>query len=887
MSSVVKVVLEKELEKSYLSYAMSVIINRAIPDVRDGLKPVHRRILYAMYSVANPYKIYRKSSRVVGDTVGKYHPHGDVAIYDALVRMAQKFSLREPLIDGQGNFGSVDGDQPAAMRYTEVRLSEITRFLVSDLSQNTVDFQSNYDGLESEPSVLPAGFPNILVNGVNGVAVGMATNIPCHNLAEVIDAVVLLLQSPDSTVHDLMKCLPGPDFPTGATIMGMYGIVSAYTTGKGTITLRSNTHFEEKNNRKYIIVDELPYQVNKSRLIESMASLIRDKVIDGISAIVDESDRHGIRVVIELKKGYEQEFVLNQLFTITNLQIRYSINMMVLNRNKPSLMNLKDVLATFLEYRFSVVIRRITFRLEKAQNKSNILISLYIALLDIDAVIKIVKDSGDRDEAIFLLKDYVWNIEDDEIKGYIYIITNIPVIENKYSLTTSQAEAILNIRLQTLTKLEKNRILDELKCHIAIIEECNMLLSSQEKLTELIRDELLQIKTQHCTPRRTIIEQSGDEGVLDDEDLILKEDMVVTFTNMGYIKRVKLSHYRSQKRGGKGRLGQDIKNEDFTEKIFVVDTHTEILFFSTKAKVYKLKTYLLPLSEPASRGRALVNSLNLEDGECINTIMPVTKDISADSSMVFITSHGKVKRNKFSDFHYIPSNGKLALSLSDDDMLVAVMLATSQHDVFVATYYGKSIRFPIEDIRLFKGRVAGGVRGIKLSENDRVVGSSVLSGLEFDVNTRDEYLRIPISKRRILALQDDISTKSDLGNLSMDIVLRYAKNEQFILSVTENGYGKITSAYEYRSVNRGGAGIVNVATTKRNGYVVASFPIEQDSHIILVTNKGQLIRIKTSDISISGRSSQGVILLKTKKDERVVSVAQISNMQKEDDISEE
>ena len=856
-NNIVPVLIENELQDSYLAYAMSVIVSRAIPDVRDGLKPVHRRILYAMYESGCTWgKSFRKSARIVGEVMGKFHPHGDGAIYDALARMAQDFSLYLPLIDGQGNFGSIDGDPPAAMRYTEVRLAKSAWFMLGDINENTVDFKPNYDGLEFEPVVLPALIPNILLNGSNGVAVGMATNIPPHNLGEVIDACNLYIEDNNIELSELLSVIPGPDFPTGGVIIGRSGIKSAFSTGKGSVIIRGKTHFEDLDqNKSSIIIDELPYQVNKAKLIENIVQLVRDKRIEGISDIKDESDKSGIRVVIELKRQVSPEIVLNYLLKFTSLQVSFGVNMMALDNLRPSLMSLKDVIVAFIDFRKEVVTRRIEFQLQKAREKANVLIALYISLLNIDDVIALIKSSKDNSEAIGRLLKKEWVI-DQQLLEVIRLISGVSISVEQYNLSEAQAKAILDMKLHRLTSLEKEKIYVELNAQLEKIRECISILSSEQLLMNVIKEEIAEVKDRFDVPRRTIIEDG--EIDTDIEDLIEKEEMVVTVTEAGYIKRSKLSNYKSQHRGGKGKIGQNIKDEDITSKVFVANTHTNMLFFSNKGQVYKTKVYRLPLGEPQSRGRALVNIFPLEEDEVINNIMTYPEDAN-ELSIIFATAKGKVRRNALHDFGYIPSNGKIAMRLDDNDKLIAVEVCEPTHHMLLSTKSGKSIRFPINDIRLFKSRTSDGVRGIRLALDDRVISMSVLNDIAMAPEVREEYFR-------------------SNGDEALDVEKRqyYHDNEQFILTITENGFGKRSSAYEYRVTNRSGSGILNIITSKRNGGVVASFPVEESDNVMLITDKGQLIRISVSEIRVSGRSTQGVTLLKTKKSEKVVSVAKVT-----------
>ncbi len=869
--SVIPVSIVKELEDSYLSYAMSVIISRAIPDVCDGFKPVHRRILYAMsragYDAGKPYK---KAARIVGDVMGRYHPHGDAAIYDSLVRMAQDFSLLLPLIDGQGNFGSIDGDPPASMRYTEARLHKLSHFLLHDIDEDTVDFRPNYDGSETEPVVLPAEFPNLLVNGASGVAVGMATNIPSHNLGEIIDACMLYIENNDVTLDELIKVMPGPDFPTGGMILGKTGIRSAFATGRGSIVLQGKTHVEDlQQDRQAIIVDEIPYQVNKVKLIEKIGELVKEKRIDGITEIRDESDKSGIRVVIELKKNVATDFILSQILGLTPLRSSFSINTLVLHNNRPVLMSLKEIIIAFIDFRKAVLLRRTEFRLRKVREKAYIYIGLYIAVLNIDEVIKIIRSAKDPAEACNVLLDKEWETS-PEIQTIITLISDNPN-HGVCKLTELQAKAILDIKLQRLTALEKDKLEVELNAMIDAIKAHIEFLGSEEKLMKEVKNNLQEIKNRFAIPRKTLIEESDVD--IEAEDLIPQEDMVVTVTMNGYIKRVKLSHYRTQRRGGKGKLGQGLKQEDVITKLFVGNTHTNVLFFSSIGKVYRLKVYKLPIAEPTARGRALVNIFPLNEGETITNIMPLPSEDSENLNIVFATAQGNIRRNSLVDFNHIPSNGKIAIKLEPADRLISVKVCSEDTHILLSTKCGKSIRFNVKDVRQLKSRNSDGVRGIRLGKSDNVISMTILSEVDIDTETKEQYLKIPLKKR----LSCDSIDNKTLNGLKIDsqLFLNLAKNEEFLLTITENGFGKRTSAYEYRTTGRGGVGITNILTTSRNGDVVASFPVEQDDNIMLITDKGKLIRISVNDIRITGRSTQGVTLFKTESGEKVVSVAKI------------
>ena len=892
INNVIPVSIEQELEDSYLSYAMSVIVSRAIPDIRDGLKPVHRRILYSMYKSGYDYgKPYKKAARVVGDVMGKYHPHADAAIYDSLVRMAQDFSLLLPLIDSQGNFGSIDGDPPASMRYTEARLAKAAHFLLNDIDEDTVDFRPNYDENEVEPVVLPAEFPNILVNGAGGVAVGMSTNIPSHNLGEVVDACIAYIDNPEITFDELINIVRGPDFPTGGTILGDADIRSAFMTGKGTIIVQGKTHLEDlPSGKQAIIIDEIPYQVNKAKLIERIHELIKEKKIEGILDLRDESNKMGIRVAIELKKQVSHQVILNQILGLTPLRTSFSINTLVLDNNKPKVMSLLEIISTFVEYRKEVLTRRTQFRLRKVREKAHLYIGMYIAVLNIDKVITIIRSSRDTAEAAKRLLECRWDAA--SVREMIELVADSKsiVVCDVCQLTGVQVKSILEMKLQRLTNLEKEKLELDLKSMVSLIKQYTELLKNKESLLELVKDGLKEVKAKLAVPRRTTIDYSHFET--DIEDLIPKEDMVVTVTMSGYIKRVKLSNYRAQKRGGKGRIGQAIKEEDVITNLFVVNTHTSVLFFSNIGRVYKLKVYKLPLGEPTSRGRSLVNIFPLGENESITSVMPLPDSVEDTETLniVFATASGNLRRNALSDFQYVPSNGKIAMVLDKKDALISVKVCKEENHVLLSTKLGKSIRFSVSNVRQFKGRVSDGVRAIKLSSEDNVISMSILLAMDIDSEKKDTYLKVPLEKR--MAVKEEGFVNAGLARvldslgLEQDIFMTMVQNEQFILTVTENGFGKRTSAYEYRTTLRGGVGVVNILTTTRNGNVVASFSVESNDHIMLITDKGKLIRIAVSDIRIIGRSTQGVTLFKTEKHEKVVSVAKIIDAKDSSDIDD-
>ncbi|MDX2144150.1 MAG: DNA gyrase subunit A [Rhodospirillaceae bacterium] len=877
------ITIEDEMKRSYLDYAMSVIVSRALPDVRDGLKPVHRRILYAMKESGYEYnKPYRKSARIVGDVMGKYHPHGDQSIYDAMVRMAQDFSMRVPLIDGQGNFGSMDGDPPAAMRYTEARLAKAAHSLIDDIDRDTVDFVPNYDESVFEPRVLPARFPNLLVNGAGGIAVGMATNVPPHNLGEIIDACCALIDDPATTDEKLMEIVPGPDFPTGGIILGHAGCRAGYATGRGSVVMRGRVEFEElAKERQAIIISEIPYQVNKSAMIEKVAELVREKRIEGISEMRDESDRHGVRVVIEIKRDAIGEVVLNQLYKFTPLQSSFGVNMLAINGGKPELMTLRQMLTAFITFREEVIRRRTVYELGQARTRAHTLVGLAIAVANLDEVIALIRKAPDPTVAREQLMARDWPANDVEPLVQLIDEPDRKVVKGIYKLSEAQAKAILDLRLHRLTGLERDKIHAELKEIGGQIVNYLDILRSREKLYGIMRQELVDMKTEYATPRRTTIEDLEFET--DIEDLIQREDMVVTVTNSGWIKRVPLSTYRAQRRGGKGRAGMATKEEDFVTSLYVVNTHTPVLFFSTAGMAYKLKVYKLPLGTPQSRGKAMVNLLPLKEGETISTVMPLPEDESTwgQLNVMFATSAGTVRRNDLSDFVNVYRNGKIAMKLENGDRLIGVGTCDEGNDVLLNTRQGKCIRFHVGEVRVFTGRNSVGVRGIKLAEKDEVISMSILKHVEFDTDSRNAYLRMAKKLRGGEDLEETPS-KDDEGEggdtskvLSEEEFARFASQEEFILTATRNGFGKRTSAYEYRVSGRGGSGITSIATSKRNGEVVASFPVKDSDQIMMITDAGRLIRMGIRDIRIAGRSTQGVTLFSTGEEEKVTSVAHL------------
>ncbi|WP_422366992.1 DNA gyrase subunit A [Pelagibius sp.] len=885
------VTIEDEMKRSYLDYAMSVIVARALPDVRDGLKPVHRRILYAMKEAGYDWnRPYRKSARVVGDVMGQYHPHGDSAIYDTMVRMAQDFSMRLQLIDGQGNFGSMDGDPPAAMRYTEARLTRVASdALLDDIDENTVDFQDNYDESTKEPVVLPARFPNLLVNGAGGIAVGMATNIPPHNLGEVIDGCLAYIDKPDISIDGLMEFIPGPDFPTGGIILGRAGIRDAYHTGRGSLRVRAKTEIEEiRKDRMAIIVSEVPFQVNKARMLERIAELVRAKTIEGIADLRDESDRQGLRVVIELRRDAEPDVVLNQLFRHSQLQGSFGCNILALNGGRPEVLDLRAIIGAFIDFREEVVTRRTAFRLGKARDRAHLLVGLAIAVANIDPVIALIRAAPDPVAAREGLMAQRWPAKD--VAPLIALIDEpgrVVEEDGSYSLSEAQARAILELRLQRLTGLEREKIAAELQEIAAEIKEYLEILSSREKLLSILREEFNDMKARFATPRRTLISDHGFEQ--EDEDLIQREDMVVTVSHGGYIKRVPLSTYRAQRRGGKGRAGMATRDEDFVSQVFVCNTHTPVLFFSSRGMVYKLKVYRLPVGTPQARGKALINLLPLAEGEVISTFMPMPEDETTWDQMyvVFATSDGNVRRNKLSDFVRVMANGKIAMKLEDGDSeLVAVRPCAQDDDILLATAGGRCIRFSVSDVRVFAGRTSTGVRGIKLGKGDKVISMTILrSGEAESTEERDAYRRYASAKRR--GENGDGDGVSDNGiELSQARLSELAESEQFILSVADDGYGKRTSAYEYRLTGRGGRGIGNMDLSRHGGResgVIAAFPVGPGDQIMLVTDGGKLIRSPVEDIRIAGRTTRGVMLFRIDESERIVSVAHLPEEETDDE----
>jgi DNA gyrase subunit A len=889
------ITIEEEMKRSYLDYAMSVIVARALPDVRDGLKPVHRRILYAMNEAGYDWtRPFRKSARVVGDVMGKYHPHGDAAIYDALVRMAQDFSMRLPLIEGQGNFGSMDGDPPAAMRYTEARLHKAAGALLLDIDKETVDFQATYDEQTVEPLVLPAQYPNLLVNGANGIAVGMATNIPPHNLGEIVSACIAFIDDPAISELRLMEMVPGPDFPTGGIIMGRLGLREAYRSGRGSVIVRGRTAVEDiRKDRQAIVINEIPYQVNKLRLIERIAECVQEKLIEGISDLRDESDRDGVRVVVELKRDALPEIVLNQLYRFTPLQTSFGFNMLALNGGRPELMGLRGILAAFCSFREEVITRRTRFELRKARERAHVVIGLALAVVNLDPVIDLIRRAPDPVAAKNDLMARDWPVQD--IGPYIELVDEPGrgIVDGAYRLSETQARAILELRLQRLTGLERDKLIQELRDLTAQIADLLDILGSRPRVMTIMREELQKISDEFDTPRRTTLEDSDVDT--DIEDLIQPEDMVVTVTHQSYIKRVPVSAYRAQRRGGKGRSGMTTRDEDVVARLFIANTHQPVLFFTARGMVYRLKCYQLPLGTPQARGKPIVQLLrSLPPGEAIAAVMPLPQDESTWDGLhvMFATSAGNVRRNALSDFLNVRANGKIAMKLEEEgEALIGVMPCSDNDDVLLSTSGGKCIRFAIDEVRLFAGRSSTGVRGIRLAEGDSVIAMSMLRHAQFDIAERDAYLRLSRKRRGIedTDTQDQPASETPAPEaidgsadgaqpeitLSEERYAEFARAEEFVLAVTANGFGKRSSAYEFRVTGRGGQGFASIETSERNGPVLASFPVAHGDQIMLVTNGGQVLRIPVDDIRIAGRKTQGVVLFRVSDREKVVSVSRI------------
>jgi DNA gyrase subunit A len=883
------IAIEDELKRSYLDYAMSVIVSRALPDVRDGLKPVHRRILFSMNENGHtPDRGYVKSARVVGDVMGKYHPHGDVAIYDTLVRMAQPFSMGLLLIDGQGNFGSVDNDPPAAMRYTECRLTKAAMSILADLDKDTVDFKDNYDGSEKEPAVLPSRIPNLLVNGAGGIAVGMATNIPPHNLGEVVDACLALIDNPDVGVDELLDIVPGPDFPTGGEIIGRTGARQALMTGRGSVVMRGKAAIEEvRKDREAIVITAIPYQVNKAALVERIAELVRDKRIEGVADLRDESDRDGMRVVVEMKRDASAEVLLNQLYRYTPLQTSFGVNMLALNRGRPEQMGLKEMVQAFVDFREEVVVRRTKYELAKARDRGHVLVGLAIAVANIDEVIHIIRSSKDPAEARERLIAEAWPTGDMMPLVDLIADPRTVLLEGgRIRLTDEQARAILALTLSRLTGLGRDEIFGEARELAAVIQGHLDILSSRERVMAIVREELVEVRNAYAVPRRTEIVE-GDADV-EDEDLIAREDMVITVTHSGYVKRTPLNIYRTQHRGGKGRSGMATKEEDAVTRVFSANTHTPVLFFSSGGKAYKLKVWRLPVGTPTSRGKAFVNILPIEPGETITSILPLPEDEATWDrfDVMFATRSGHVRRNKLSDFIDIRRNGKIAMKLDESDSIVGVCVCTRENDVLLTTALGRCIRFSVEEVRVFAGRDSTGVRGVRLAEGDQVISMAILRSVEATPAERAAYLKHSRAMRAAETGElpeestpedDDNGEDEGLAPMPPERIAELGAAEEFILTVSSEGFGKRTSAYEYRRTGRGGQGLMAQDLSKRGGRLVASFPVEEADQILLVTDQGQLIRTPVAQVRVAGRNTQGVTIFRKSADEHVVSVERLAD----------
>jgi DNA gyrase subunit A len=886
------IAIEDELKRSYLDYAMSVIVSRALPDVRDGLKPVHRRILFSMGEQGHtPDRSYVKSARVVGDVMGKYHPHGDVAIYDTMVRMAQPFSMNLLLIDGQGNFGSVDNDPPAAMRYTESRMTKAAMAILADLDKDTVDFKDNYDGSESEPVVLPSRIPNLLVNGAGGIAVGMATNIPPHNLGEVVDACLAYVDNPDVSLDELLDIVPGPDFPTGGQIVGRTGARTALMTGRGSVIMRGIANVEEiRKDREAIIITAIPFQLNKASLVERIAELVRDKRIEGVSDLRDESDRQGMRIVIEMKRDASAEVLLNQLYRYTPLQSSFGVNMLALNRGRPLQMGLRDMITAFVDFREEVVVRRTRFELGKARDRGHVLVGLAIAVANIDEFIHIIRSSRDPSEARERLVAKDWPAGD--MLPLVELIADprsLTIDGNLIRLTDEQARAILALTLSRLTGLGRDEIGNEARSLADSIQGYLTILASREKIMAIVREELVEVRTAFAVPRRTEI-IDGDADV-EDEDLIAREDMVITVTHGGYVKRTPLSIYRTQHRGGKGRSGMATKDEDAVTRVFSANTHTPMLFFSSGGKAYQLKVWRLPVGTPTSRGKAFVNLLPIEPGETITSILPLPEDEATwdQYDVMFSTRSGGVRRNKLSDFIGIKRNGKIAMKLDDGDSIVGVGVCNAQaNDILLTTALGRCIRFAVDEVRVFAGRDSTGVRGIRLAEGDSVISMAILRSVAATPDERTAYVKHANAMRRALGEGDDVEdvaapdddeaeASDGQASLTPERIAELGAAEEVILTVSTEGYGKRTSAYEFRRTGRGGQGLLAQDLTKRGGKLAASFPVDDGDQILLVTDQGQLIRTPVTQVRMVGRNTSGVIIFRTSADERVVSVERLAD----------
>jgi DNA gyrase subunit A len=871
-----------EMKTSYLSYAMSVIISRALPDARDGLKPVHRRIIYAMYKGGYDWsKQFRKSARVVGDVIGKYHPHGDQAVYDALVRLAQDFSMSVKLLDGQGNFGSMDGDRAAAMRYTETRLAKISEFLVADIEKNTIDFQNNYDDTELEPTVLPAQFPNLLVNGAGGIAVGMATNIPPHNLGEIIDGTLAYIDKNDISIDELIKLIPGPDFPTGGLIIGKDAIKTGYKTGRGSIKIRGEIETEEeKKDKTLIVIKSVPFQTNKSLLIEKIALLVREKKIEGISDIRDESNKEGVRIVIELKRGVSSEVIINQLYKYSPIESSFGFNTLAILNGKPELLNLKQFIKVFVDFREKVLIKRTLFDLKKAKDRVHILIGLFIAIENIDEIISIIRKSKNPNEAKTTLQNKQWSFKKSKINKAVLDVSDLSN-KDQYHLSDYQVKAILELRLQKLTGIGHEEINQEISDLYKLIVQYKKILNDRSALLTQIKDELKDIKAKFATPRKTkIINQVGS---FDIEDVVQKEDVIITITNKGYIKRSPLSSVKVQKRGGKGKTGITTRDEDFVNQIFTANTHTPILFFSSKGIVYKLKAWKIPEGSNQSKGKALHSILPLKDGHAITSIMPLPSDESlwAQMKIIFATANGKIRKNSLLDFESIQSTGKIAIKLEDNDSIAGIKILDDDDDFLLSSEHGKSLRVQSKKLRIFKGRSSKGIKGMSLKKDDKIISLSILKSIKITSEEAKSYIKESRLEKDAEETPDDESDNTKIVKLSKKQFDDFKNKEQYILTITENGYGKRSSAYEYRVSGRGGQGIINIIASERNGNVASTFTINHEDQIMLITDKGQMIRCNVKDIRITGRNTQGVRIFNLSENEKVVSAARIEDSSEE------
>ena len=871
-----------EMKTSYLSYAMSVIISRALPDARDGLKPVHRRIIYAMYKGGYDWsKQFRKSARVVGDVIGKYHPHGDQAVYDALVRLAQDFSMSVKLLDGQGNFGSMDGDRAAAMRYTETRLAKISEFLVADIEKNTIDYQNNYDDTELEPTVLPAQFPNLLVNGAGGIAVGMATNIPPHNLGEIIDGTLAYIDKNDISIDELIKLIPGPDFPTGGLIIGKDAIKTGYKTGRGSIKIRGEIDTEEeKKDKILIVIKSVPFQTNKSLLIEKIALLVREKKIEGISDIRDESNKEGVRIVIELKRGVSSEVIINQLYKYSPIESSFGFNTLAILNGKPELLNLKQFIKVFVDFREKVLIKRTLFDLKKAKDRVHILIGLFIAIENIDEIISIIRKSKNPNEAKTTLQNKQWSFKKSKINKDVLDVSDLSN-KDQYHLSDYQVKAILELRLQKLTGIGHEEINQEISDLYKLIVQYKKILNDRNALLTQIKDELKDIKAKFATPRKTkIINQIGS---FDIEDVVQKEDVIITITNKGYIKRSPLSSVKVQKRGGKGKTGITTRDEDFVNQIFTANTHTPILFFTSKGIVYKLKAWKIPEGSNQSKGKALNSILALKEGHIITSIMPLPSDESlwANMKIIFATSNGKVRKNSLLDFESIQTTGKIAIKLEDNDSIAGIKILDDDDDFLLSSEHGKSLRVQSKKLRIFKGRSSKGIKGMSLKKNDKIISLSILKSVKITSEEAKSYIKVSRLEKDSEETPDDELDNTKIVKLSKKQLDEFKNKEQYILTITENGYGKRSSAYEYRVSGRGGQGIINIIASERNGNVVSTFTINHEDQIMLITDKGQMIRCNVKDIRITGRNTQGVRIFNLSENEKVVSAARIEDASEE------